>query len=75
MEKITVQAIRSEAGERFLTGRDGATAGGILRQYLGDQEDLIAAPVDGFRDPCFRLAIDVHLRRIDVGHAEVDAQA
>jgi hypothetical protein len=48
---------------------------GVLRQHLGDQEYLVAAPFDRLADEVLGAAVGIHFRRIDQRHAELDAEA
>src|SRR5205823_3780576 len=46
----------------------------VLRQHLTGEEYLVSASGDGLRHQLFRAAMPVHLRGVDVGHTEVDAE-
>ena len=46
-----------------------------MRQHLGDQEHLVAAAGDGLADHLLGDAVAVHLRGVDVVHAEIEAAA
>ena len=73
MQQIAIEPVGVEPGQRTLAGGDGAAPRGIAWQNLRNQESLIAPPGDGFRHDEFGIAI--HLRGIDVDHAEIDAPA
>ena len=47
----------------------------MLRKYLGHQEDLIASVNDRLGDHFLRDARPIHLRSVDVDHAEIQTPA
>ena len=73
VQEVAVQPVGLEARERPLAGRDRPAPRGILRKDLGDQEDLVASPGDRLGDKILGGARQVHLRGVDVGHAEIEA--
>ena len=75
VQEVAVQGAGIEALQRALAGADGAPAGGVLRHHLGDQEDLVAAPLNRLRNHLLHDAVAVELGGVDVGHAELDAPA
>ena len=50
VQEVAVQPVGLEARERPLAGRDRPAPRGILREDLGDQEDLVASPGDRLGD-------------------------
>jgi len=75
MQQVKVDHIHLEPHEAALAGDDGAAPRGIVRQHLADQEHRVAAPLDRLADQLLGAAVRIHLRRIDQGHAEIDAEA
>src|SRR5262249_13727463 len=74
MQEIEIDAVDLEPVEARLASGDGASAGGVLRQHLADDEDLLAAALDGFGHDLLGTAIAIHLRGVDQRHAEVEAE-
>ena len=73
--RVDVQVVGAQAPQRLLARAQRAAIGGVLRQYLGDDEDAFTGDVlDRIGDDLFRAAIAVHLRCVDVRHPELDAQ-
>ena len=65
----------AQAAEARLARAQHPRARGVLRQHLGDEEDLLAPPRDRLADQLLDPAGAVHLGRIDVGHAQVEPGA
>jgi hypothetical protein len=72
VEQIEIEPVGREARERFLAGAHGPGARRILRQHLGDEEDLVPPARDRLADAPFGGAGAVHLGGVDVGHAEIE---
>jgi hypothetical protein len=76
VEQIAIQVARPEPLERRFAGALRVLITGVRRQDLRDDEQLLARqPANRLADQPFRAAVTVHLRRIDVYHAELDAAA
>src|SRR6266568_4792483 len=69
VQKVAIQPVGLKAAERPLARRDCSRSRSILRQDLGDQEDLIAAPADGLGNYLLGSAGSVHLGGVDMVHA------
>jgi hypothetical protein len=72
VERIAIEAFGRETSERLFAGCNGAATRRILRD-LGNQKDLVASSFDGLRNRFFSASGEVHLRGIDLHHAEVDS--
>lgn len=70
MQKIAIEPVRFELGERFLAGAFRPLARSVARQHLRDKKYLVAAV--GKRLPDQRLGAIVHFGGIDVIHAKVE---
>ena len=75
VQEVAVEPVGGEPRERALAGGDGAGARGVVRQHLGDQKHLVAAAGDGLADHALGGAVAVHLRGVDVVHAEIEPAA
>jgi hypothetical protein len=75
MKKVAIQVVRAEPSEGVFACRDGALPGGILGKDFGDEEYLIATAADGLVHPFFGYPGQIHFRRIDVTHPEIDPPA
>jgi hypothetical protein len=75
MQEIEVDAVGAQPLEASLASGDGAGARGVLGQHFGDEENLLAAPLDGLGHDLLGAAIGVHLGGIDERHAEIEAKA
>ena len=75
MQQIEVDAIGAEAPQAALAGGDGTPARGVVRVDLADDEDLVAAPGDGFAHHLLGAAFAVHLGGVDEAHAEVEPES
>src|SRR5688572_2583370 len=75
MQQVAVEPVGLETGERALAGGPHAGTAGVLRQHLGDEEDLVSPPGDRLGDDLFRRAGAVHLGRVDMRHAAIEACA
>jgi len=76
VQQIAVEIIRAQAPERLLAGADRAGVRRVRRQHSGDEEERFARQLgDRVGDEFLRAAVAVHLGRIDVHHAEIDAGA
>ena len=74
MQQIAVERIGLQPLQRSLACGDGAAPRCVARQHLGDEIEIVAlAARDRVRD--HELGVAIHLRGIDVGHAELDATA
>ena len=73
MQQIAIEPIGLQPLQRSLAGGDGAAPRGIARQHLRDQENFVAPAGDRIRND--ELGIAIHLRGVDMGHAEIDAAA
>ena len=47
----------------------------LLGEHLGGEKNAVAAAGDGLADNALFRAASVHLRRVDMRHAEIDAAA
>ena len=72
VEKIAIEAVGPEPLERPLAGGDRPIPRSVVRQDLGDEENLIAPPGDRRADQCFSVARTVHLGGVDMRHAEIE---
>ena len=75
VQEVAVEPVGLQPLERPLAGGDRSVARGVLRQHLGDEEDLVAPPGDRLADDLLGRARAVELGGVDVGHAEVEAAA
>jgi hypothetical protein len=75
VQQVQVQAVGVQPPDAVLAGPGRALAGRVVRQHLADQEDLVAAAGDGPGDQFLRLAVAVHLGRVDQVHAQIQAAA
>src|ERR1044072_7581079 len=73
VQEIAVEALDAEALHAPLARGDRAAPRGVRGQLLADEEDVVAAAADGFADELLDLAVAIHLGRVDVVHAEVEA--
>ena len=71
MQKIAIEPIGVQPLQRALASRDRAAPRGVARQHLRNQENVIAPAGDGVGDD--QLGIAIHLRGVDMGHAEIEA--
>ena len=75
MQKIAIEAVSLEPLKRTLARGDRPIPRRVVRQDFGDEEDLAAPAGDRGADHFLGRARPVHLRRIDMRHAEVEASA
>src|SRR5258708_2796990 len=75
VQEVAIQPVGAEPGQRILAGRQRSPPRGIVRQHLGNQEDLIAPAADCLADDLLGEARTVHLGGIDMRHAEIGASA
>jgi len=75
MHKVTIEAVGVQPLERPFARGNRSIARGVVRQHLGDEENLIAPPGDRRADQFLGCARTVHLRGVDMGHAEIEALA
>src|SRR5580704_12901306 len=75
VQEVTIQAIRLEPTQRSFASRNRCTPGGILRKNLRHQEHFVAPPGNRLTNQPLDAARAVHLRGIDVLHADIEAQA
>ena len=74
VQEVEVDVIGAEALERALAGGECALVGRVRGKDLGGDEDAVALARHGFGDDLLGLAVGVHLGRVDVGQAELDAE-
>lgn len=75
VQQVELDMVGAEALEAGFTGGDRAGAAGIVGQDLADKEHLVAPSFDRFTDDFLGTAIGIHFRRVDDGHAEIEAGA
>src|SRR5690606_3128902 len=76
VQQIAVQPVGLQPFQRLLAGADRAGARGILRQYLGDEEQSVPlGRRERLGDDALGPAGAVHLGGVDMGHAGGDAGA
>ncbi len=73
VQQIAIQPVGPQAGERAFAGGDHPGPRGVVRQHLRHQEKLVPPARDRLADD--QLGVTVHFRRVDVGHAVLDAAA
>jgi hypothetical protein len=73
VQKVAIQSVGSEPGERAFASRYRPILRSISRHDLGDQKNLIAPPGDGIAYDVFGLA--VVFRSVDMVHAEIQSPA
>jgi hypothetical protein len=56
-------------------GGDRTPLRGVLGQNLADKKHLITSAADGLANQFLRTAIGIHFRRVDQGHAQIQAEA
>ena len=71
MQQIAIQPVGAQPRQRRLARADRALPRRIAGQHLGNEEHAVALPGD--RVGHDRLGAAIHLRRIDMGHAKLDA--
>jgi hypothetical protein len=74
VQEIEIHVVGAQTLERALAGFERAPAGGIRGQDLGGDEDAIALSSDRVGHDLLGSAVGVHLRRVEVGQAQVDAE-
>jgi hypothetical protein len=74
MQQIAIEPVGPESSERSLACGDGFPARGIFRQNFLNQKHFVAAPGDRFGNQLFHSAAPVHLRGINVVHAEIQTR-
>ncbi len=75
VQQVAVEPIGLQPLERGLAGGDRALPRGVLRHHLGDQEYRVAPAGDRLADDVLGGAGAIEFRRVDMGHAEVEAAA
>src|SRR5262245_28785522 len=75
MEKVAIQVVCAKPGERTFARRHSALKGCVLRKDFGDEEYLVAPATNGFLYPFFGHSRQIHFRRIDVTHPEIEPKA
>jgi hypothetical protein len=73
MQQITIEPVGLQARERSLARRDGSAPRGVGGQHLRDQEYLVPPSFDGASHQGFRGSRAIHLRRVEVTHAQIEA--
>jgi hypothetical protein len=74
VEQIAIEAFGTEPSERLFAGCNGPATRRILREDLRNHKDLVASSFDGLRNPFFSAFGEVHLRYMDMRHAEIDSR-
>ena len=72
VQEIAVQMVGAEMPQAPFAGFQGAAPGGVLRQDLADQEDLVAPAREGLPHQIFHLAVAVELGGVDMAHPQVE---
>ena len=72
MQKVEVDAVGSQASQAAFRSFDRAPARSVVGQDLGDDVDLVTAPLDGLSRHLFGTAAAIHLGRVDERHAEIE---
>ena len=72
VEEIDVELVGAEPRQRRLARGDRAAPRRVMRQDLGDEEHLLAAAGDGLAHDPLGRARAVHLRGVDMRHAEIE---
>src|SRR5258708_2764480 len=75
VKKIAVQSVGPEPLQRPLASSDRPVPRRVVRQDLGDDEELVALPGDRLADQSLRRARTIHLRGVDMRHAEIETAA
>src|SRR3984957_11398007 len=75
VEKVAIEAVSSKTFQRPLTGGDRPLPRSVMRQDRGGEENLVSPAGDGLSGPTLGSARTIHLRRIDMRHAEIEASA
>ena len=75
MQEIAIDPVGPQTAEGALASRNRPSRRGVMRENLGHQKDFLASPGDRLADQLLCCARAVHLRRIDMGHAEIETAA